>query len=130
MGKENQATIYIKVGDVATYKIFQTVCDREGESVSEKIMKMIRDYVAGHGEGNPQTILDYAGEIMTLPKWKTCEFSQKMRVHGEIYCQPVRRRGYRPNWVPTTRCKKCKIYTPVKHIFEMEKEKIERHRVF
>ena len=53
-----QATIYIKVGDVATYEIFQKVCDREGESVSAKLMKMIRDYVAGHGEGNPQTILD------------------------------------------------------------------------
>lgn len=107
-----KATIYIKNGDLATYRLFQKVCDREGKSVSEKLMKMIYDYMASHGEGNPQTLLKYAGEIRTLPKWKTCTFSQGTRVHGEIYCQckTDQSKGYYPGWKITEACNRCEIY--------------------
>lgn len=107
-----QTMIYVKVGDEATYELFKKVCDREGTSASAKIMKMINDYMAAHGEGNPQTILDYAGEFRTLPKWKTCTFSQGFRFKGEIFCQPIGRRGYHSNWRPAARCSRCEIYTP------------------
>lgn len=116
-----QHTIYIKEKDEATYSLFQKVCDREGTSTSAKIMLMIYDYMAGHGEGNPQTILDYAGEIMTLPKWKTCRFSGGTRVQGDIYCQPVRRRGYFPGWKMTQACDRCEIYETAKVINDARK---------
>jgi len=105
-------TFYVRAGDEDQYQKFQKVCDREGESVSEKIANWIRDYMASHGEGNPQTILDYAGKPKTLPLWKTCLFSQKMRVKGEIYCNPVRRRGHHAGWKIVSACTRCNIYEP------------------
>lgn len=108
-----RGTFYIKVGQEATYLSFKKVCDRENVSVSEKIMKWISDYMSVHGEGNPQTILDYAGEILTLPKWKTCISSGGIRVQGTIYCDPGRRaRNMPPFWRSTEACNKCDYYKP------------------
>lgn len=106
-----RGTFYIKVNQEATYRSFQKVCNREGVSVSEKIMKWIYDYMASHGEGNPQTILDYAGEIMTLPRWKTCKHSGGVRVQGTIYCDPGRSARYMPPyWRVTKCCESCEAY--------------------
>ena len=106
-------TIYVKNGDVATYNAFKKVCHREGVSVSEKIVKWIYEYMAVHGEGNPQTVLDYAGEVQTLPKWKTCRWSQGVQVQGDVYCDP-RVKSMPPYWRPVTACEKCAFYKPRK----------------
>jgi hypothetical protein len=46
------------------YEEFKLICQREGESVSEKIREHISRYVLVHSEGNPQMILDkFCGEI-------------------------------------------------------------------
>jgi len=115
-----KTTIYVRNGDLVTYRSFQKVCEREGVSVSEKIMVMIREYMAGHGEGNPQTLLKYAGEVMTLPKWRTCQRSQKTRVQGEIFCvgNDTKSDPFPPYWRPTSKCDTCDHYQPpiTKHI--------------
>ena len=40
------------------YKIFKSICDREGEKVTKKIASMIEEYVKVHKEGNPQHTID------------------------------------------------------------------------
>jgi hypothetical protein len=106
-----KATHYVKNKDLATYRSFQKVCEREGESVSQKLMIMIYAYMASHGDGNPQTLLDHAGEVRTLPKWKTCRHSQGIRVQGTIFCEASDgRKGIFPGWRLVAACDRCDHY--------------------
>lgn len=79
-------TLYVRRDFEATLEAFKKVCEREGNSASEKFEKWVRDYVSAHGDGNPQTLLDFAGEVKTLPRWKTCRHSSQNLRHGEFFC--------------------------------------------
>lgn len=104
MGTRN---IYIRKNFEATYKSFLKVCEREGESASTKIRNWIQEYMAAHGEGNPQTLLKYAGKPKTLPLWKTCRWSQGLLINGQFYCQPG---GSNPYWRIPKACEHCSHY--------------------
>jgi hypothetical protein len=66
---------------------FIECCIREGAHASSKIEEEYIDpYLATHGEGNPQTLLDYAGLPKTLPHWKTCRYSSGQLWKGLFTC--------------------------------------------
>lgn len=79
-------TLYLRKEFEATWEAFMKVCDREGDSASQKLEKWVSDYMASHGEGNSQTILEYSGKPKTLPLWKTCQKSKQELRDGQFYC--------------------------------------------
>jgi len=107
-----QATFYLKDHQRILWKRFQEVAEREHGrgGVNKILIPFIEKYVAAHGHGNPQTILDYAGQPRTLPKWKTCRNSLKEQHQGEVYCRLVKRSISTQTWVSTIRCHSCEHY--------------------
>lgn len=81
-----QFRMYIKAEDQENWKKFKETCEREGESMASKVSKFVADYTATHGQGNPQTMLDFAGKPKTLPYWKTCKSSGGKLIKGEFSC--------------------------------------------
>lgn len=60
--------------------------------------------MAAHGDGNPQTLLNYAEEVKTLPKYKTCIHSDRELHYGEFFC---RRDAF---WKIPDACGRCRNY--------------------
>jgi hypothetical protein len=55
---------YIDETFIPIWNEFKEICNREGESASEKLREFISRYVMVHGEGNPQMLIDrFCGEI-------------------------------------------------------------------
>jgi hypothetical protein len=112
-----QAQFYLKREWEATWETFQQICIREGGrgEAGRKIMGWITDYVAVHSDGNPQTILDFAGEVKTLPRYKTCIHSGKKKAGGVFGCSLDKpRRGHRAGLFPIIRCNRCEFYEVIK----------------
>lgn len=107
--RENFFACYIRQEHRATIELFKKICEREGKSQGEKLIELIAPYLAVHGDGNPQTILDFAGEVKTLPRWKTCKRSDKYLRKGEFVCNYYLR-YLNPTWRPPKACEKCSDY--------------------
>lgn len=84
--RSNIGTFYLGDPYRKTWQDFRAISIREGTTASKKIVEFIQDYVSKHGEGNPQTLLEYAGKPKTLPLWKTCKSSNGVLVKGEFRC--------------------------------------------
>jgi len=88
-----RSTIYIS--DIL-WNDFKEICDREGESMSEKIEDWVKNYVAVHKKGNPQMML----ESFTEEKKEGCKFAERQR--GEqTFC------GLKEYWMLPSECAKC-----------------------
>jgi hypothetical protein len=62
---------YIDATFIPIYDTFKEICEREGESVSEKLREFIERYVIVHDEGNPQlTIMKFMEDV----KLRECFF--------------------------------------------------------
>jgi hypothetical protein len=91
-----RVTIYV---DEYHWRSFMDCCRREGDPASGKIDQYVSEYLAGHGQGNPQTLLDYAEKPKCLPLWKTCRESKGELRQGLFTCRkhglmnPVRCEG-------------------------------------
>lgn len=104
-------TFYFRKGDVHTLEKFAKICEREDIAQGQKLMPYIRDTVAKHSDGNPQTILEYAGKPQTLPLYKTCQYSDKTLVQGEFYCKSNNPRlGILEGWRIPLACSRCDQY--------------------
>lgn len=60
--------LYVPEEFAPVWNDFVVICEREGESASEKIRRMVSRYVLIHKEGNPQTQL----AKFTEESMKTC----------------------------------------------------------
>jgi hypothetical protein len=79
-----RANIYVTA---ETWNHFMRVCQREGVSASGKVEIFVDEYLRVHGEGNPQTMLDYAEKPKCLPLWKTCTESKGELRQGLFSCR-------------------------------------------
>ena len=105
--------IYFRKSREVLLEQFAKICKTEGVTQGEKLCEWIEPYVARHRDGNPQTKLDFAGEVKTLPKYTTCQHSQKLLSGGlfyGFYNQP--RFGHSPGVYPPVRCGRCDYYRP------------------
>jgi hypothetical protein len=108
-----RTTIYIEPG---LWKEFKKVCFSNGWSMSVKIEECVQTIVDKHGEGGSQSYFDVMsldGIIppSTLPKYKTCQHSDKAKAKGEFYCRYTNHfKGHGGGWYPTIRCSRCEFY--------------------
>ena len=95
------------------YKIFKSICDREGEKVTKKIASMIEDYVKVHKDGNPQHTIDtfvlnedfYGFPSIAIDKKKKSEWINSDRIkekdlnelywHVQEYKTELEKKGFR-----------------------------------
>ena len=56
--RSNYRGFYFPDSFLPVLEMFQKICEREGESASEKIRGRIDNYVRTHGPGNPQWQMD------------------------------------------------------------------------
>lgn len=63
-----QINLYVPDVKERVWKDFKTICEREGESASEKILEFISRYVDRHRHGNPQTMIKRWIPEETKPK--------------------------------------------------------------
>lgn len=95
------------------YKIFKSICDREGEKVTKKIASMIEDYVKVHKDGNPQHTIDafttnedfYGFPSIAINKQKKSEWINSDRIkdkdltelywHVQEYKTELEKKGFR-----------------------------------
>lgn len=54
MSEKRRVCFYV---DLDIHKQFRLICQREGESASQKVEAFEFDYVNAHNHGNPQTLL-------------------------------------------------------------------------
>jgi len=94
------------------WDIFKEICIREGTTASKKIVEYIIKYNDKHRDGNPQTMLDYAGEVKTLPRYKTCPKSSGKLLKGTFWCEQ-----HSHSHVPKA-CDRCDDYP---HVLRMER---------
>ena len=99
------AQIYIKVDKEATWHDFKTICKANGWKYSDLIMTYVSKIVAHHSGGGSQTLLDSAGLPRTLPRYKTCTWSNKELVKGEFLCTDGT-----PFWKLPMACDRCPHY--------------------
>lgn len=90
-----RSTIYVTK---VKWDRFLATIDREGRrgrngvSASAKIEEFIDTYLVAHGDGNPQTMIEYLGLPQTMPLFRTCAHSKKgedgraVLTKGEFFC--------------------------------------------
>jgi hypothetical protein len=86
MVRSTVGTFYLGEAYRDTFTVFQEICRREGTTSSKKIVSYITDYVSIHKEGNPQTLLKFAGLPKTLPLFRTCTRGADRLVDGTFPC--------------------------------------------
>jgi hypothetical protein len=100
-----QAQIYIPVDKTVTWDKFKEICERDGVKISTRLMSYVEKYVSVHRDGNSQTLIDFAGEVKTLPKYKTCPKSNQKLVKNTFYCEQDH------VWLNPKACDRCDGYS-------------------
>ena len=83
---------------------FKQICKREGEAMSVKIEKYIRQYNQAHSAGNPQLKISvYAKPEESQPMRVLCLFVDGALSDGRVHC---RKAGM---WLAGVRCYSCDL---------------------
>ena len=67
---QNKATISVIPEEQPIWKQYVEICDRDGHSASEEIMKFVKQQVAARVPGNPQRPITYYATPQEKPKKK------------------------------------------------------------
>ena len=88
---KKRTTLYMNQEE---WKMFRQICDREGESASEKVAQFIHQYNLQHSHGNPQLLMTRFVKLEDLPILRIpnvlCDFIVGVTKDRQILC---RKRG-------------------------------------
>lgn len=86
----------------AILQSFKKICEREGETMSDKVQKFMVHYNQAHSNGNPQLRISvYAKPEEPSPLRVLCDFLSGATSEGLVNC---RRKGL---WVKGVTCYSC-----------------------
>lgn len=99
-----RSEIFIKKENEELWNNFKKLCKSRDKSVSEQLAVYYAEDVKMHPVLSNQTSLDYAEKPLVMPKFKTCEFSNKKLEKGLFFCA-------RDKFLCLpVKCDKCKFY--------------------
>ncbi len=87
-----RVNLHIKLEQTELFKRAQEIAKRDRRGVTDVLLSIpgVESWIVTHSGGNPQTLLEHAGNHKTLPIYRTCQqSSRKLSAAGFLTCQGI-----------------------------------------